>query len=75
MEERHMESTATKAFVKAVVNRRVRRKLRQKYPWTINDVVKHIWIVELGQLRKISGRNLTKKTWRRPKGRSLTRVQ
>ena len=40
-EEKYRESMVAKAFVEAVVDKGVRRKLRQKDPRTINETVRH----------------------------------
>ena len=45
-EERNRESMATKAFVEAVIYKRVHRKLREKHTRTINKAVKHAQMVE-----------------------------
>ena len=51
MEERFRDSMAAKAFVEAVIVKQVRRKVREKHPRTINDVVKYAWMIEADQLR------------------------
>ena len=43
---------AAKAFVEAVIDKQVRRKLREKHPWTINNAVKYAQMIEADKLRE-----------------------
>ena len=52
MEERYRDSMAAKTFVEAVIDKPVQRKLREKHPRTINDVVKYAWMIEADKLRE-----------------------
>ena len=52
MEEKYRDSMAAKAFVEAVVDKDVRRRLRQKHPKTVNEAVRHARIIEADQLRE-----------------------
>ena len=52
MEETYRDSMAAKAFVEAVVDKQVRRKLREKHPRTINDAVKCARMIEADKLRE-----------------------
>ena len=52
MEERHRESMADNAFVQAVVEGRVRKRLREKHSWAINEAAKHAKMVEVDPLRQ-----------------------
>ena len=52
MEEKYRDSMAAKAFVEAVVDKDVRRRLRQKHPKTINEAVRHARMIEADQLRE-----------------------
>ena len=52
MEEIYGDSMAAKAFVEAVVDKQIRRKLREKHPRTINDAVKCARMIEANKLRE-----------------------
>ena len=52
MEERYRDSMAAKAFVEAVIDKQVHRKLREKHPWTINNAVKYAQMIEADQLKE-----------------------